>query len=80
MVHQFRSNVPGRSPNHLDHINAVARTKNVRCGVPLSNRARSVQRNQRLPFVPPENWYEPLETVRVIEFSSKHLVLATVTW
>jgi hypothetical protein len=29
-------------------------------GVPLSNRARG-QRNERLPFAPPENWYEPRE-------------------
>ena len=29
--------------------------------VPYSNRARTVQRNQRVPFAPPENWYEPAE-------------------
>ena len=61
MVHQFRSNLQGRSPNHLDHINAMARANNARRGAPLSNRARTMQRSQRLPFVPPEDWYEPLE-------------------
>ncbi|HKD35671.1 MAG TPA: hypothetical protein VKB78_02695, partial [Pirellulales bacterium] len=29
--------------------------------MPLSKRARRVAGNQRLPFVPPENWYEPRE-------------------
>src|SRR5687767_14061068 len=30
-------------------------------GVPFSKRARIAQRDQRLPFVPPEDWHEPLE-------------------
>lgn len=30
-------------------------------GIPHSKRARGGQRNERLPFVPPENWYEPRE-------------------
>ena len=29
--------------------------------VPLSKRARGGARNERLPFAPPENWYEPTE-------------------
>jgi len=29
---------------------------------PYSKRARGVRRNQRLPFAPPENWYEPTES------------------
>jgi hypothetical protein len=33
----------------------------VRQGVPLSKRARLGQRNEKLPFAPPENWYEPRE-------------------
>ena len=33
----------------------------VRHGVPLSRRARGGHRNERLPFAPPENWYEPRE-------------------
>lgn len=61
MVHQFPANSFCRSPNHLDHINAVARAKNARRGMPLSKRARRIGRNQRLPFVPPENWHEPQE-------------------
>src|ERR1700676_5026058 len=61
MVHQIQPNFSGRTPNHLDHINAMARVNNARPGVPLSKRARTVQHNQRLPFVPPENWYEPRE-------------------
>jgi hypothetical protein len=32
-------------------------------GVGLSKRLRSGERNQQLPFVPPENWHEPRETV-----------------
>jgi hypothetical protein len=31
-------------------------------GVPLSKRARIAPRNQRLPFVPPEDWHESCET------------------
>jgi hypothetical protein len=27
--------------------------------LPTSKRARGAQRNQRLPFIPPETWYEP---------------------
>ena len=62
MVHQFQANSFCRSPNHLDHINAMARASNARRGMPLSKRARRTERSQRLPFVPPENWYEPRET------------------
>jgi len=29
--------------------------------MPLGKRARGLDRNQRLPFAPPENWYEPRE-------------------
>ncbi len=31
-------------------------------GVPLSKRARVSQSNERLPFVPPEDWHEPVES------------------
>jgi hypothetical protein len=61
MVQQVRSNFSGRVPNRLDHHNAVARAKNARRGIPSSKRARLAPRNQRLPFVPPENWHEPRE-------------------
>jgi hypothetical protein len=35
---------------------------------PYSKRARGVRRNQRLPFAPPENWYEPTESGRGYRF------------
>ncbi len=35
--------------------------KSARRGMPLSKRARRIERRPRLPFVPPENWYEPEE-------------------
>ncbi len=37
---------------------ALAKTAASR-GVPLSKRTRGGSLNQRLPFAPPENWYEP---------------------
>jgi hypothetical protein len=52
----FRGRVP-HAPSH----NAVALAKTARHGVPTSKRARGGRRNQRLPFAPPENWYEPKE-------------------
>lgn len=30
--------------------------------LPTSKRARGAPRNQRLPFIPPETWYEPADT------------------
>jgi hypothetical protein len=47
----------------LDHYNTVARG-NARPRVPLSKRARGAQSNERLPFVPPEDWHEPREDGR----------------
>lgn len=64
MLHPFQSNASGRSPKRLAHLNAMARAKQARRGVPLSSRARTAQRAQRLPFVPPENWHEPREDGR----------------
>lgn len=54
----------GRAPNRLDHFNTVARASNSRMRVPLSKRARGAQANERLPFVPPEDWHEPREDGR----------------
>jgi hypothetical protein len=51
----------GRAPNRLEHFNAVVRAPNARLRVPLSKRARRAQSNERLPFVPPEDWHEPRE-------------------
>jgi hypothetical protein len=64
MPHPFQTNYAGRTPKRLDHLNAMARAKQARRGVPLSSRARTAQRSQRLPFVPPENWHEPAEDGR----------------
>jgi hypothetical protein len=45
---------------HRPH-DALALAKAARRGVRLSRRARSGQRNVRLPFLPPEDWHEPTE-------------------
>src|SRR5688572_30707984 len=51
----FRGRV-SHAPSH----NTVALAKTAAShGVPLSKRARGGSTNQRLPFAPPENWYEP---------------------
>ncbi len=41
------------------HVAATAGGRRAAHGVPLSKRARGGQPNLRLPFVPPEDWYEP---------------------
>lgn len=50
----------GRFSRQSSH---VARTRSVAWAAPLSksNRARGGQVNERLPFVPPEDWHEPKE-------------------
>ena len=63
MFHSAQSNFVGRTPNRLDHHNAMARAS-ARRGVALSKRARMAARNERLPFVPPETWHEPREDGR----------------
>lgn len=50
-------NVGGR----IAATNSVARAKSVPWAAPLSKRARGGQINERLPFVPPEDWHEPRE-------------------
>src|SRR5688500_9584537 len=52
----FRGRIP-HAPSH----NAVALAKRGAHGVPLSKRARGGRRNPRLPFAPPEYWYDPRE-------------------
>jgi hypothetical protein len=64
MLHPYQTNNGGRSPKRLDRLNAMARAKQARLGVPLSSRARTAQRTQQLPFVPPEIWHEPQEDGR----------------
>ena len=55
-------NFGGRFPNPKQH-RAMANAKtHRRRGVAVNNRARSGERNERLPFIPPEDWYEPTET------------------
>lgn len=50
-----------RIRNRVEHSNAMVRATNLRRGVRSSKRARGVPRNEQLPFVPPENWHEPVE-------------------
>lgn len=44
-------------------INAAALAKSASRGVPLSKRSRGRGRDRDAPFVPPEDWYEPQETL-----------------
>ncbi len=50
----------GRFPQAQQH-NAVALAKASRRGGLINKRARDGSRNERLPFVPPEDWHEPSE-------------------
>jgi hypothetical protein len=50
----------GRFPKPQQH-NAVAPSKGGRRGVSAYKRVRGVQRNERLPFIPPEDWHEPCD-------------------
>ncbi len=51
--------VRGKSRSPHQHTSQPPRA--VARGVRLSKRARIALRNQRLPFVPPEDWHEPRE-------------------
>jgi hypothetical protein len=42
----------------------VSYARSATWAAPLSNRARGGQANERLPFVPPEDWHEPREDGR----------------
>jgi hypothetical protein len=54
-------NLGGRFPQPQQH-NAVALVRAARRrGVLVNQRVRGGQRNEKLPFVPPENWHEPTE-------------------
>ncbi len=50
----------GRFPQPQQH-NAVAMAKTRRRGVSANKRVRGVQRNEKLPFIPPEDWHEPAD-------------------
>ena len=45
--------------SHDAHNRALFMAKKVRQGSALTQRARGNGRNQRSPFVPPEDWHEP---------------------
>jgi len=54
-------NMAGRFPQPQPH-NAASMAKPARRrGASINKRARGMQRNAKLPFVPPEDWYEPTE-------------------
>ncbi len=50
-----------RIRNRVDHLNAMVRADHRLRGTRSSKRARGMPRNEQLPFVPPENWHEPVE-------------------
>ena len=50
-----------RGPIPHERSSSTPMARPVSRGVPLSKRARGGDRNERLPFAPPENWYEPKE-------------------
>jgi hypothetical protein len=50
----------GRFPQSFQP-GAAALTKARRPGVLANKRVRGVQRNEKLPFIPPEDWHEPTE-------------------
>ena len=60
MSRHFKHHLNGRNLNRLRYINNAARARSASRRVALSKRARGEQ-NMRLPFVPPEDWHEPLE-------------------
>ncbi|HEV7225127.1 MAG TPA: hypothetical protein VGN42_20645 [Pirellulales bacterium] len=57
MSRKRQLNVAGRIPRQMKHT-AVTRSA---WAAPSSKRARGGQLNERLPFVPPEDWHEPRE-------------------
>ncbi|HVX13276.1 MAG TPA: hypothetical protein VHC22_18980 [Pirellulales bacterium] len=61
MSHKRLLNAGGRIARPLK---PVAYNRSVTWTAPLSNRARGGQSNEKLPFVPPEDWHEPREDGR----------------
>ncbi len=55
------SNRGGRFPQAQLHSAAHVAKSPRRRGVLVNQRVRGVPRNEKLPFVPPEDWYEPHE-------------------
>ncbi len=61
MQNRHELNFGGRFPKPKLH-SAMANAKtHRRRGVLINKRARGGQRNEQLPFIPPEDWYEPTE-------------------
>ena len=64
MQSRHELNFGGRFPKPKQH-SAMANAKTQRRrGRLINKRARGGQRNEQLPFIPPEDWYEPTETGR----------------
>lgn len=65
--HQPSGNLPARQAKRHNNV-AKARSRST--AIPSSKRARGGQRNECLPFAPPEDWHEPgqqsIESYRVI--------------
>jgi hypothetical protein len=59
MARRIQAFFGNRLRNRVEHLNAMARAKHSRGGARSSKRARGVERNVQLPFVPPEDWHEP---------------------
>ena len=57
MPHKCRS-----SNRSCVYHNTFALGRNSRTGRPGSRRARGGQRNEQLPFIPPEDWYDPISS------------------
>lgn len=57
---RFAASQKSREMRLAHYHHASSQQKPSQRGAPLNNRARNSQRNARLPFVPPENWYEPV--------------------
>ena len=60
----FGNQIRNHVRNRVEHLNSLVRGRQSRQSARSSKRARGVPRNEQLPFVPPENWYEPRGTER----------------
>jgi hypothetical protein len=61
MTQRMQGFFSNRIRNRVEHLNSLVRGEHSRRSARSSKRARGVPRNEQLPFVPPENWYEPRE-------------------
>lgn len=61
-------NAPNRAPTHVAHKQKTDRAVHSRRGSPLSNRARTTQRNVEAPYMPPETWHAPHGDGRAYKF------------